>query len=695
MPVSKFAYLRLSVALFVIALLIINLIIFHGSDSISYTNAKDGLEKQFDHVASDDYTKAMMKELIEAKKEELILKVKLDLDAQYREPYLKALQEDIKKNNEQRLTEELQQKVDLRFTNDYFSLRKNHYNILEDLKKTYYDEKKDQIGDVLAYSSLQSVVLTSNNFDDLKKGVSAQLEKALSKKEYYRFVVEDLLIAHAPSLGPLTKHERGPDLANCAFVVNPTVYNKDTLSRVRFSKERFEDFQSNHDKVVDALRLLSSPPSHLFSGDGIVLSGGGEYFAGAMVAIAQIRESGSKLPIELLVNTEKEYDADLCANLKKTFNAKCVVIEREIGSELLKKLNLTKFQLKILGLLVTSFDNVISLDADNMPLKNPDALLTSPAFLKTRFLLWPDLWQRTISPKYYEIARLGYGQPVRRHGINNQDQGKDYFGKKPEEVHFHDLDGLPSAVSTETGQMVFSKREHFRSLYLSLYYNIYGESHYWRMFFQGSPGGGDRDTFVPALHVFNEPYAVVGKSTWLAGFHQPDGFFQETTIVQYDPATTDLFSQKWKEFLLKRGLDSRLPFDQNNDFTKDLVAKFMAELGSDAPRKPEVMFLHIHRPKINPVLQTDPKGYFDCFKQRNLGKPNDYVEHFGKQDWELRFNIISQWAACKGLSSPAWWKSVNRDQASVCAAVKDYVKFLQKDSTDKSAHDFKVIDVTL
>lgn len=688
------ASLRLLIAGLVVVVLVINLAIF-SKESFSYTNAESTLEKQLDHLASDEYTNAMLKELKDAKKDELMEKIKQELVDEYKPTYLKALQEEIKKKNEALITAELRKEIDQRFTKDYFSLRKSHYNVFEELQKDYYEQNKDKVRDALALSALTSVLEKTDVSNDVKEQIDLQLEKTMSKKEYYRFVIEDLLVAQAPKMGPLTTHEKGPDLQNCVFNVNPVIYNKETLNRVKFSEERFNDFQTHHDKLVDLLRLLSPPPAHLFHGDGIVLSAGGAYFAGAFVSIAQIREMGSKLPIELLINTEKEYDENLCKQLKDTFNVKCVVIEREIGKELLEKLKLTKFQLKILGLLVTSFDNVIAIDADNMPIKNPDILLTSPAYLRTKFLLWPDIWQRTVSAKYYEIARIDYGEPVRRHGLKNEESGKDYFDRKPQEAHFHDLDGLPNAVSTETGQMVFSKREHFRSFYLALYYNVYGESHYWRMFYQGSPGDGDRDTFVPALHVFNEPYHVVERSSWLAGFKQPDGFFQETTIVQYDPITTEKFATEWRKYLKAQSLDSRFPFDQNTDFTKELLGKFDDEAGSDGPAKPEVMFLHVHRPKINPILETDPEGYFDCFKQRNLGLPNAYDEHFGEVDWELKFNIISQWVACKGLSSPAWWKSVGRDQKAVCSAIKEYVEFLESDAVDKTASDFKNINVSI
>lgn len=690
---SKFAGLRAGIVTILAVVLLINVAIFSRSEPDYYTNASDGgLEKSLDALTSTEYTELLRKGLLEANKEMVLDLIKQDLYRAHREQFIADLRKEVKGQYEENFIEELQRKLNDQFTNSFYTLKEKDYGLLQGMEREFYEENKENLKNFEIFSAVDQV-LASDASPTLKEKVREQLDKTMSRKDYFRFVLEDLIVQNGPSMAPLTREERGSDLKGCAFVVNPVIYDEKKLDRVQFSKERFLDFQKNHDNIVLQLRLMNTPPHQIFSGDGIVLSAGGAYFAGAMVAIAQIRETGSKLPIEVMINTEDEYDENLCNTLQSTFNARCVIIEKEIGKDLLAKLNLSKFQLKILGLLVTSFENVIALDADNMPLMNPDKLILSPEYLRTKFLLWPDLWQRTVSSTYYDIARLEPGMPVRRHGIPNSEDARDYFARDPTIVHLHDREGIPNAISTETGQMVFNKREHFRSLYLSLYYNVYGSTHYWRMFYQGSPGDGDRDTFVPALHVFDEPYHVVERATWLAGFHEKSGRFQETTIVQYDPTTSAGFVRQWKRFLAGRGLDTRLAFDQNNDHTKNLLKQFQKELGESMPALPEVMFLHVHRPKINPILETDPKGYFNCFEQRNLGKPGVYSDHYGATDWELRFNLISRWAACKGLGSPGWWKSVDRDQTEVCQKVSDYVKFLEKDSKDPKAHKFEHIEI--
>lgn len=573
----------------------------------------------------------------------------------------------------------------------HFHNQKLNYELFNDLKNRYYQEHQDALRDSISADIIQNILQN----EDERKLVTASLAKLqrmlMPRQKWLQFVLRDIIKDLAPKLGPLTQEERGPTINDCQFAINTVRYTKRYLSRVSFSTKRHDDMVASHSRIVAALSTISSPASTIYSGKGIVVSGGGALMGGALAMIIQTRETGSKLPIELILNTYDEYDEHICKNLGAKFGFRCVIIEQELGSEFFKSLEVTKFVYKILGLFVSSFDHTIALDADNMPIKNPDEILTSTAYTKTEFLLWPDLWQRTISPEYYDIVGIEHGELRRRNGAPNDAKFSSYLDIGVDDAHFHDLDGLPSHVSTETGQMVFSKMKHYRSFILALYYNVFGKDYYWPMFYQGSPGSGDRDTFVPALHVFEEPYHVVEHQTWLAGFVTPENQFQETTIVQYDPITSENFDYHWRKWLKANGLDSRLNANQNNDYTHDLLGKFEA----DHPELsfPEVAFLHVHRPKINPILGTGEEDYFEWDKQRNLGAPGAYATPFGKTDWELRFYTIAKWVACEGIKSPTFWKSVQRDQAHVCEKMLNYVDFLKEDSPDAAKQLFQHIEV--
>ena len=75
-------------------------------------------------------------------------------------------------------------------------------------------------------------------------------------------------------------------------------------------------------------------------------------------------------------------------------------------------------------------------------------------------VLWPDYWERTISPEWYDII----GKPV----VGNK---QVRTGRFPVNIHnmltseleinetrFHDLEGALPDLSTESGQVMFNKR---------------------------------------------------------------------------------------------------------------------------------------------------------------------------------------------------------------------------------------------
>lgn len=590
---------------------------------------------------------------------------------------LNEAKESVKKEFFEIYKQDLKDEIQRDYTKQLFTLLEKSFALYEDLKSEFLKTHELELKDYIVRDIL--LELKSGNFD--LDHALAELNTKFDKKEYYRYLIEDILLANGPKTKKITA--KGKSILSLLYkeVRNP-IYSRKFLTETRtiVSDRVFKDMQLNHDNVVKMLKELALPSKSVFSGDGIVISSGGKFFAGALVTIGQIRELGSVLPIEVILNYQKEYDHDICENLLPKLNASCVILEKEIGKNLLDKLDLEKFQLKILGLLVSSFDNTIMLDADNMPIKNVDLLLTSEPYLSTKFLLWPDIWHKGTSPIYYDIARFKIGEVVHREGLANNEKFENYVKKdKNNDVMFHDLEGTLPGMGVETGQMVLSKSEHFRSYLLALYYNIYGYSHYYPLLYQGVFGLGDRETFIPALEVFKESYHLTTYDVWLAGYMNEENNFMETTIVQYDAAQSISFFDNWRSWLQKKNLDTRLWPHQDNQYSRDLFTEFKNDPANYA--LPDIFFLHVHKVKINPIFNTNNNdGDLEVYKRRNMGLPGIYPE-FGEQDWELKFHSISKWVACNALSSTHFWKElakVSRDE--ICKAVSDYVEFLKKDS---------------
>lgn len=607
-----------------------------------------------------------------------------------------SVRESVKTQYQSEFKSELKQKIQEEYSHELFRQREQSFELLQELKADYLREHAEEIKEAIIADYLTDIT------DDSVKAVSTRINNKINRSHYFQFLFNDFIFASAPKTGPIgtTGKEIGGNMYREAL--NPGYTKKFlTKQRVRLTDDVFAALQGSHDRLVRSLKLLDDPPREIFSGNGIVINGGGAYMAGAMVTIVQLRELGSKLPIELILNTEDEYDKEICEEVLPHFNCTCKVIERELGSDLYRGLGLEKFQLKTVGLLISSYDNVIALDADNMPIKNPDALLTSEPFLSSKFVLWPDIWHKGTSPLYYKLARFNIGEPIHREGADNSKSFADYVsGDKDTKVLFHDLEGTPPAMGAETGQMVLSKRSHIRSLILALYYNVYGKSHYYPLLYQGTFGSGDRETFIPALHVMNEPYYLNHYQVWFAGYEKQETnsegdtrtFLEESTMVQHDPEQTIKFFKDWEQWLLDQGKDTRLwPF-QDNDFSRTMFDDFLKKKAQDNEGKPyklpDALFLHVHKPKINPILnaQKVKQGELpsDFYVRRYLGQPGFYSQQFGSStDWELKFNSIAKWVVCEGIKSKKYWQEIIKSkQKTICGDITKFVEFLKADTND-------------
>jgi alpha 1,2-mannosyltransferase len=67
------------------------------------------------------------------------------------------------------------------------------------------------------------------------------------------------------------------------------------------------------------------------------------------------------------------------------------------------KPELEGYQLKPFVLMLSSFNEVSSLDADNFPITDPELLFDSEPFLETGLITWPDFCSGQ-SPLFYQIT---------------------------------------------------------------------------------------------------------------------------------------------------------------------------------------------------------------------------------------------------------------------------------------------------
>lgn len=234
---------------------------------------------------------------------------------------------------------------------------------------------------------------------------------------------------------------------------------------------------------------------------GIVTVGGGSYFPALMVSLRLLRRTGTALPVDVFL-PEEEYEAEMCEKVLPALNANCRTFS-ELGGRI------SHYQYKVFAIILSSFDEVLWLDADNFALHDAASLFTSTPFQETGMVAWPDIWQTSISPAYYLIAQ-----------------------REPTPVS--------ARASTESGQLLVSKTRHWKTLLLAAYYNYYGPEYFYPLLCQGGAGCGDKETFLPAAEAMGLPfYAVEAPPQPLGHYkhekHPERGIFR-FSLIQGDPS---------------------------------------------------------------------------------------------------------------------------------------------------------------
>ena len=169
----------------------------------------------------------------------------------------------------------------------------------------------------------------------------------------------------------------------------------------------------NAELVVEAHRILARsalakvPPfPDSMHGRGIVIcAGAGRLFANAWVCLRMLRRAGCDLPIQFWHLGESEMDERM-RQLVAEYNVECV--DAEQVRELFPARILNGWELKPYAIVHSPFRQVILLDADNVPLCNPEFLLDTPQFQEHGAIFWPDFGRLEQSRTIWHVCDVDY-----------------------------------------------------------------------------------------------------------------------------------------------------------------------------------------------------------------------------------------------------------------------------------------------
>ena len=446
--------------------------------------------------------------------------------------------------------------------------------------------------------------------------------------------------------------------------------------------EVYDDLRASHFYVTQ--RLPQAHPAGIYNGDGIVMVGGGRYSWLVLLAVENLRRTGSQLPVEVFIPTEDEYEPQLCEKLLPGLNAKCYVLPRRLP--FIRKFSklFGGYQYKSLALLTSSFENVLLLDADNIAVANPDSLFKSEPFKSYGMVLWPDYWRRVTHPSFYKLARFKVGDKRVRNGQDNLTPPELYASGMEDpikDIPLHDRQGTVPDLTTESGQILVNKVTHMRTLLLSLYYNFYGPHQYYPLLSQGSSGEGDKETFLAAATYYGEPvYNVKRICSTLGYWLRKSAKFVGVGMAQHDPEAdfrnTERFREytaaRLKEFQDKNPNWSRLMPQLLKSIEEDPENNFRSTMNRD--QRPR--FFHCNFPKPDPIklkadnLVVDKEG-----NERRIylldGEEGDVG--FEETQWE----IMQKYFCDTPDFQLQYFKQEDVDPRDYCAFIKHRIEFLK------------------
>ncbi|KAL8705395.1 MAG: hypothetical protein Q9201_001467 [Fulgogasparrea decipioides] len=278
--------------------------------------------------------------------------------------------------------------------------------------------------------------------------------------------LQELFEAHPPNLVMEREDFKGGQMAE------PTV--ELLADYLDMSVDEANYMRDEHANLVESLPAY---PQGAFHGRGIVILAGGKYSEIAATTLGMMRLLGSRLPVEVWMLDRIEEKEGWCDEVA-TQGMVCRFV-----SDYLQEMSAFShhYQLKIPIIMLSSFSDVLYLDSDSMSIVNPDRIFDAPAYTRTGAVLWPDYWGATESPYTSYIT----GRSSRK-DIN-----------------------VPDFQTVDSGQMLWNKEKHWKSLCLSAYYNYYGPTYFYTLITQGGPGWGDKDTFPTALRALNATWTLI------------------------------------------------------------------------------------------------------------------------------------------------------------------------------------------
>lgn len=231
-----------------------------------------------------------------------------------------------------------------------------------------------------------------------------------------------------------------------------------------------------------------------FEGRGIVLVGGNlNTIRGIKTTLSMLREYGCKLPVEVHYLDGELNESDIgnltasgvtVRNLGSTTNLFAVTKKAGKGGK--------SFHIKTAAMINSGFKEILYLDSDSMPVRDPTYLFDSPDYLRTGTMFFPDFWKTHFTNPIWSIVDTP----------------------------------IVDEWENESGQILLDKESRWDVLLLANHFNRDGDFYFQLI-------NGDKDTLRFASKALRKEYYMVETFLTCGGLIWQDRFCGNT-MVQHD-----------------------------------------------------------------------------------------------------------------------------------------------------------------
>lgn len=282
------------------------------------------------------------------------------------------------------------------------------------------------------------------------------------------------------------------------------------------------------DRVI---RFIHEAPAYRegsFKGKGIVIAASAFHVSlstGYWITLESLRRAGCQLPVEVWF---PRGESPTCAQIARMQELGVIAREHEMVFA-------NRFAIKLVSVLLSEFNDVLYLDADQIVLRDPSSLFASTAFKHTGALLWRDFWMKSVAPDIYDVL------PNSGELLDNE------------------------TGTHETGQFLISKSRIWSALCLALFFNAHA-TNVFSPLATNYMGWGDKEFIFLAMVATNSPFRRIEKLPEHVGVEAPQrAAVYGNAMLQFDdvgepmflhanigkmiardfPTTYDRYNQRW------------------------------------------------------------------------------------------------------------------------------------------------------